>query len=326
MNGLKYKITELLASFVSRLPKSVLARVVARMAETGEGTDACLAWQALPMPVHFYSPIPDIGDLRARNIWNKRSELSGVDFRPEEQVKLLQQLGAEFGAECNWPAQGKAGTGVFFTENNSFSFGCAASTHCMIRRLRPKRVIEVGSGNSSLIIKGALQRNAAEDGWRADYTIVDPYPSESTRRALEGVAMVHARRVELVDPAFFDQLGDGDVLFIDSGHTVRIGGDVNFLYLDVLPRLAPGVAVHIHDIPMPYEYPEVYATNPKFRQFWTESYLLQAFLSHNAAFEVLLGMYFLQRDYSAVFARAFPCCIPAEHKQQAASFWMKRKA
>jgi hypothetical protein len=133
-------------------------------------------------------------------------------------------------------------------------------------------------------------------------------------------------RVELVEPTFFESLGEGDVLFIDSGHTVRIGGDVNYLYLDVLPRLAPGVAVHIHDIPLPYEYPEVYATNPKFRQFWTESYMLQAFLSHNAAFEVLLGMYFLQRDFPAVFTQAFVNYRPDEHKQQAASFWIRRKS
>ncbi len=326
MSGrLKYKIVEMLANWVFTLPKSVLARVVAKMAETGEGTDACLAWHALPLPVHFYSPIPDIDDLRSRNVWNKRSELTGVDFQPEAQRKLLLKLGAQFGAECNWPAKGNPGAGVFFTENNSFSFGCAASTHCMIRWLRPKRVIEVGSGNSSLIIKEALLRNVAEGGNRPEYTVIDPYPSAATKTALAGVAVIEDSRVELVAPLFFDQLGEGDVLFIDSGHTVRIGGDVNFLYLNVLPRLAPSVVVHIHDIPMPYEYPEVYATNPKFRQFWTESYLLQAFLSHNTSFEVLMGMYFLQRDFLEEFQKSFIHFNPAAHKQQAASFWMRRK-
>ncbi len=326
MSGrLKYKIVDMLASWVFRLPKSVLARVVAKMVQTGEGTDACLAWHSLPLPVHFYSPIPDIDDLRARNIWNKRSELSGVDFQPEAQRELLLKLGAQYGAECDWPAKGKSGMGVFFTENNSFSFGCAASTHCMIRWLRPKRVIEVGSGNSSIIIKDALLRNMAEGGGHPGYTVIDPYPSDATKKALEGVAEIKDSRVELVHPSFFDKLGEGDVLFIDSGHTVRIGGDVNFLYLDVLPRLARGVVVHIHDIPMPYEYPEVYATNPKFRQFWTESYLLQAFLSHNNSFEVLMGMYFLQRDFPREFAKSFQHFNPVVHKQQAASFWMRRK-
>lgn len=314
-----------MAALVFKLPKSVLARVVARMAQTGEGTDSCLAWQALPLPVHFYSPIPDINDLRARKVWSRRSELSGLDFRPHEQVELLRRLGAEFGDECDWAARGNPGTGIFFTENNSFSFGCAASTHCMIRSLRPKRVIEVGSGNSSIIIRDALSRNAAEDGWRTEYTVIDPYPSVSTRNALAGNAEIKDSRVELVSSSFFDHLGEGDILFIDSGHTVRIGGDVNFLYLDVFPRLAPGVAVHIHDIPIPYEYSEVYATNPKFRQFWTESYLLQAFLINNAAYEVLLGMYFLQRDFPLEFAKAFKHYKPSEHKLQSASFWMRRK-
>jgi hypothetical protein len=312
-----------LAKAVGRLPKPVLARVVAHMAESGEGTDACLAWGCLPVPVHFYSPVPDIADLRARSVWASRSALPGVAFGAQAQTRRLAEMGRRFGAECDWPAQAR-GDGGFHTENAAFSFGCAAGTHCMIRSLKPARVIEVGSGWSTMVIAAALDRNAAESGSRATHVVIDPYPSEATfgRTNLE----VMRERVELCRPAVFDTLGQNDILFIDSGHTVRIGGDVNFLYLDVLPRLAKGVTVHAHDIPMPYEYPESYATNPRFRVFWTESYLLQAFLACNRDFEVLLAMNYLQREHGKVFGAAFPKFDPASHRQVAAGFWMRRVA
>ena len=122
----------------------------------------------------------------------------------------------------------------------------------------------------------------------------------------------------------FRALGENDILFVDSGHTVRAGGDVNFLVLDVLPVLAPGVVVHFHDIPLPYEYAEVYFTNPRFRMFWTEAYLLQAFLCHNAAYEVLLAMNFLMRDHAAAFQSAWPHHDPRIHRFPSHSFWIRR--
>ncbi|MBM4149636.1 MAG: class I SAM-dependent methyltransferase [Lentisphaerae bacterium] len=322
MSGrLAYRAAALLARLVWFVPKPVLARVVARMAESGEGSEQCLAWGCLPLQVHFYSPVPDIGDLKKRRVWDRRSELPGIDFRPGAQMELLQELGEKFGAECDWPARAVDGGG-FYTENAAFSFGCAASTHCMIRKCKPERVIEVGSGWSTMIIAAALDRNASETGTRAQHVVVDPYPSDRTL-ALPGVTVLR-QRVELTDESLFGALGKNDILFIDSGHTVRMGGDVNFLYLDVLPRLAAGVVVHAHDIPMPYEYAESYVTNPRFRVFWTESYLLQAFLACNCDFEVLLAMNYLQREHEELFRQAFHRYDSASHRQVAASFWMRR--
>jgi hypothetical protein len=182
-------------------------------------------------------------------------------------------------------------------------------------------VVEVGSGNSSLVIAAALQRNATP----CDYTIVDPYPGPVVQAGLPGVTRLLAQRVELLEPAFFDDLGAGDLLFVDSGHTVRVGGDVNYLVLDVLPRLAPGVLVHFHDIPMPDEYPRAYAANPRFRVLWTESYLLQAFLAFNSAYEVLLAMAHLQGDHAVTFREAFPHYDPARHRAMSGSLWLRRK-
>ena len=161
------------------LSSPALAALVARMARTGEGTDECLRQGSLPLPVHFYSPVPDIADLERRDVWARRSELAGIAFSPESQVAYLRELGRTYGGECAWPAVSSGKRGVFFTENGSFGFGCAAATHCIVRERRPRRVFEIGSGNSSLVLSAALGRNAEDGASAAEYTVVDPYPSSS---------------------------------------------------------------------------------------------------------------------------------------------------
>ncbi len=325
MKAFRYRIADGLARLISRLPDYVLARVVKRMADTGRGTDACLRWGALPLPVHFYSPVPDLDDLARRRVWDRRSPLAGVDFRPEAQVELLGRIGRAHGGECDWPAGSAGQPDRFFTENGCFSFGCAASAHGILRHFKPRRIVEIGSGNSSLVIAEALRRNEQEGAPRAEYTIVDPYPGPVVRGGLPGVTRLVDDRVEQVSPDAFGVLRENDVLFIDSGHTVRIGGDVNCLLLDVLPTLAPGVVVHVHDVHLPYEYPEKYARNAAFRMLWTEGYLLQAFLSLNREYEVLLAMQFLQQEHAAAFQAAFPRYDPVRHRSVSAAFWIRRK-
>lgn len=301
----------------------LLAPAVRRMAESGNGTDECLAQGCLPLPVHYYSPVPDIEDLRVRHVWDRRSPMAGIDMRDEQQLALLADLGREFGEECRWPHDPSPDAGEFYTDNSSFSYGCAAATHALIRKLKPRRLIEAGSGFSSRVIAAALRMNEKDSGQRADYTVVDPFPGKALER-LEGIGRVLRQRVELLDADVFRALDENDILFIDSGHTVRTGGDVNFLVLDVLPRLAPGVVVHFHDIPLPYDYAEVYFTNPRFRMFWTEAYLLQAFLCHNSSYDILLAMNFLMRDHAAAFQSAWPHYDPRLHQFPSHSFWIRR--
>ncbi len=303
----------------------LLVRAFGYVAETGRGSDLCLKQGFLPVRVHYYSPIPDITDLRQRQVWQRKSELAGVDFHPDRQVQFLHSLGKKYGEECNWPAIPTANPQEFYTENNSFSFGCAASLHTILRHYKPRKAFEIGSGNSSLIFSGALARNASE-GHSCEYVVIDPYPSPLLQNSLACLTKVVPERVELMGASFFEDLQENDVLFIDSGHTVRTGSDVNFLFLDVLPCLAPGVIVHVHDIGLPYEYPEVYFTNPSFRMFWTEAYLLQAFLTYNSQFEVLLALNYLMSEKKQEFAESFLHYDPSKHKAVSGSFWMRRKS
>lgn len=301
-----------------------LAPLVKIMADTGYGTDRCLTKGCLPLPIHFYSPVPDLQDLRARGIWSRRSELPGLDFRGAEQLELLAELGREFGVECKWPQNSIDDPQAFFTNNSGFSYGCAASTHCVIRKFQPRRFVEIGSGMSTRVIAEALRLNRVSSH-ESHYTIIDPFPSDQVKR-LSAVNVILAQRVETADVSIFESLRAGDILFIDSGHTVRIGGDVNFLILEVLPRLAPGVIVHFHDIPMPYEYSELYYTNEKFRMLWTESYLLQAFLSCNSHFRILLAMNYLILENMNAVRDAWPHYDPTAHVQHSHSFWIMRQS
>jgi hypothetical protein len=294
------------------------------MADTGVGTDECLKNGFLPMPIHFYSPVLDIPDLEARQMWNRVSPLTGIDQRVDAQLELLAQLGKGYGNECAWPQNETKDVYQFYTHNGGFSYGCAAALHTMIRNYKPSRVIEVGSGNSSRVISAAALKNIAE-GHPCQYTIIDPYPWPIIEDGLPGLSRMVKGRVELQDLGLFDELEENDILFIDSGHTVRLGGDVNFLYLEVLPKLKPGVIVHIHDIGLPYEYAKVYATNPRFRVFWTEAYLLQAFLAFNSAFEILLMMNMLQTQHMDAFCAAFPPFDLATNWATSGSFWIRRK-
>jgi Methyltransferase domain len=301
-----------------------LARQVKYMADSGAGTDACLAAGALPLPVHFYSPVPDLADLDARGVFHRRSAMGGVDLDLPAQRARLAALGRQFGHECGWLHDPGADPEAYVTSASGFSFGCAAALHMLLRQHRPQRVVEIGSGWSSRVISAALVHNAAEGSQRADYTIVDPYPGD-VARSLPGVTQVLAQRVETVAAEWFDALEANDILFIDSGHTVRIGGDVNFLILDVLPRLKPGVLVHFHDIALPYEYSRSYLANPGFRMLWTESYLLQAFLAFNSAFEVVLSMNALMLDHAEAVQSALPAYDPAVHREISHSFWIRRR-
>lgn len=293
----------------------------------GPESDRCLKRGYLPMRVHYYSPVPDLEDLKQRKVWGKKSELQGIDFNAKRHLSFLKKLGKKFGKECNWSSR-PGREEEFVMGNQSFLFGCAASLHSMIREFKPKKIIEIGSGNSSIIISEAIGKNRAESGHKTQYTIIDPYPGAKIEKKKVPHDRLVKKRVELLNPKFFDQLSQNDILFIDSGHTVRIGSDVNYLYLDVLPRLKPGVIIHCHDIDLPYEYPQCYATDNRFRQFWTESYLLQAFLACNDKFDILLPMTYLMKNYKKEFKKLFPHydpSIPGGRLAISPSFWMRRK-
>jgi hypothetical protein len=260
-------------------------------------------------PVHFYQPIPDTREL-PETLWKQPSDLVGINMNDAMQLDLLRNHFTKFRDEYNnLPVEPPPG------QRRPFHGVDALVAYCMVRHFQPRLIIEVGSGFSSLALGQAAARNK-----NSALICIDPFPGELLRNgSIPGLQSLIAKKVEDTDLEFFSQLQSGDILFIDTSHTVKIGGDVNYLFLEVLPRLGPGVIVHVHDIFLPFEYRRDWVLD-EFR-FWNEQYLLQAFLTFNSEFEVLLANSYLNHYHQEDLKAAFPNLS----SWASGSFWMRRK-
>ncbi len=271
-------------------------------------------------PIHFYQPIPDTATL-PDTLWSSRSALVGIDMRDAAQLALLDNFRAyksEYDTFSTTPNPNKPTE--FHLNNGSYESVDAEVYYAMLRHLKPRRVIEIGSGNSTLVAASALRKNAEEGQGqgKCEYIVTDPFPRPFVA-AMPEIARVIAKGVEDCDLSLFESLGDGDILFIDSSHVVRIGGDVVYEILDLLPRLNPGVTIHFHDIFLPLEYPKPLID--KQRWFWSEQYLLQAFLAFNTAFEVVCANAYLAATHPDSLAAAFASFQPGTRP---GGFWIQR--
>ena len=169
--------------------------------------------------------------------------------------------------------QGGATPGLYNPANNFYRSPDAEILYLMVRSLQPRRVVEVGSGNSTRIVRQAI----ADGRHDVDHVAIDPEPRDDIR---DLVGHLHQARFEDTSSAdLLAKLEAGDILFIDSSHEVRIANDCAMLFCNVLPALAKGVVVHVHDIFLPFDYPENFAfLSPS----WGEQYILQAYLSGHA--------------------------------------------
>jgi len=300
------------------LPFVVLgAPFFAIAARTGIGVGVCRRFGFHPLPVHFYQPVPEYESLPP-DYFSRRQTCAGFDV---DEATVRTQLGllARFGHECNWPMY-TAEPGRYYAGNGNFGFTSAALLHGMLRSHASKRVVEVGGGFSTLVSLEALARNGG-----GSLTCVEPYPARwLEQRVADAGATLLRSKVQDVPLDQYDKLAAGDLLFIDSSHVSKLASDVNFLFLQVLPRLKPGVLVHIHDIYFPYEYPAEHFFGPH-KIFWNEQYFLQAFLTLNLAFEILLPGYFVQTDMGSELQRSLPYYEPAKHRKTS-SFWIRRRA
>ena len=268
---------------------------------------------------HFYSPVPDTVRLareptRSR-VWPAVSpQLPGIDWRAERQVELVRELAGQ--PQIELPSASTGDPTAYHTDNPFFALQDAWMLQAMLRHFRPRRLIEIGGGWSSLMT-ARVNREHLEAG--LDFTCVEPYPADFLTDELPGLARLLVMPVEDVPLERFLALEAGDVLFIDSSHVVKTGNDVRFLYHEVLPRLASGVVVHVHDVFLPDDYPEEWVMDGR---GWNEQYLLQSFLAFNSAFEVLAANCWLARSHPELVRASIPGYIDA--RQGGGSFWMRR--
>lgn len=268
----------------------------------------------------YYSPIPDLETL-PEDIWTRTSGLQGLKLDAGKSIAFLERELAGFVRELDVPRDYPGEPGMFFVENQNFESVDAELLYAMVRWAKPATVLELGSGFSSLLINMAARRNA-EDGIETRHVANDPYP----RASILGEALkdpptrFEQRGATEVPLAAFEALVPGDVLFVDTTHTVKVGSDVNFIVLEALPRLEPGVIVHFHDIFLPAEYPRVWFSDSGY--YWNEQYLLQAFLAFNEAFEILLPAHAVSREHPDRLAAVVPTFGPGVSP---ASMWLRRR-
>jgi hypothetical protein len=264
---------------------------------------------------HYYSPVPDLDSLPP-DIWTREGDLPGVRFDAEAGMEFVERELGDPMSEYAPPRSRTADPRDFYLDNGLYESGDAELLYGMVRRFKPPRLIELGSGMSTLVIADA---RAASDLNHAGHVVYDPFPQERLRTTIERVARLRPISATDIPLSDFSSLEAGDLLFVDTTHTVKIGSEVNRIILEVLPALAPGVLIHIHDIYLPWEYPREYLEERNF--FWSEQYLLQAFLAFNDDFEILFGAHSLARKFPDRLTALLPSSAPGRHPS---GFWLRR--
>jgi hypothetical protein len=235
------------------------------------------------IPADFYSNTPSIDDITTSYEYTNAEPpyLAESIFDNESMKRTLGEL-AVYASEFAPPFAGDENNPEhFFWDNNVFSFSDALSYYCFIRMVKPKTILEIGSGFSTLVAIEAVRKNQ-----HGKIVCIEPFPKSflETNPVIELVR----RKAQDIDPDFLNNLlADGDILFIDSTHTVKTGSDCLHIYLRLLPQIKRNIHVHVHDVFLPFGLPVSWLLDKQI--FWTEQYLLLAFLIDNPKASVCYG-------------------------------------
>jgi predicted O-methyltransferase YrrM len=274
---------------------------------------ALLAVGVFPIRNHYYEPLFDTRSLR-RPLDEKR-RLDGIDWNVSEQLDLLKTF--VFSGELAGIPNVRRDERSFHFNNGSFESGDAEYWYQLIRAKKPARIFEIGSGNSTLMARRAIDRNREENpDYRCKHVCVEPYEQPWLEKL--GVTVMR-QRVEELKTEVFSELERGDILFIDSSHVIRPQGDVLFEYLELLPSLNPGVIVHVHDVFSPHDYLKQWVIDEV--KFWGEQYLLEAFLTSNAQWKILGALNYLHHHEYDALKRVCPYLVP---EREPGSFYMEK--
>lgn len=247
----------------------------------------------LPVRNHYYEPYVSESDLRRK--LDAPRDLPGLDLRPQAQLELLRSFALQ-GELADVPME--PGPLTFGYRNRNFGPVDAGLLYCVVRHYRPRRVLEVGCGMSTLIIRKAVESGGID----CDHVCVEPFEQPWLEKLPVRVVREPVERLNPVELA--GSLRSGDLLFIDSSHVVKPQGDVLFLVQELLPRLAAGVVVHFHDIFTPRDYPVSWILEA--RVLWAEQYLLESFLWDNPRWQVVLSANMLVEDHHEALADVIP--------------------
>ena len=269
-------------------------------------------WGVNIVPVDFYSNTPSIEDIRNSYEYKENAPyLNESLFEQHVLGEILEQLN-EYSSEFSPNTDGdERNCKEFFWQNSQFSYSDAMSYYCFIRKYKPSRIFEIGSGFSTLVAIEAVRQNGF-----GRIICVEPFPRPFLERNTD-IELLRKRAQEL-HPEFLNEvLQDGDFLFIDSTHTVKTGSDCLHIYLRLLPRVKQNVYVHVHDIGLPFGMPIDWLLERQI--FWTEQYLLLAFLIDNPKVKVLYGSAY----HHALNREALDTFMRNKWPSGGGSFWFK---
>lgn len=267
----------------------------------------------LPIRDHYYEPLFNPGHLRYS--LRQDRDLPWIDLNDREQLHILSRF--HFTEELAKIPSKKTDQLEFYYDNLSIGPGDSEYYYNMIRLFKPKKIIEVGCGYSTLMAVKAIRQNQIENkNYVCEYICIEPYEN----KWLEKLDLkVIREKVEDIDKKFLTDLETNDILFIDSSHVIRPQGDVLFEYLEVLPILKTGVLVHAHDIFTPKDYPDEWVLEDV--KLWNEQYLLEAFLAFNKEYKVIGALNYLKHHYRKEIEEKCPLLKSAPQREPS-SFWM----
>jgi hypothetical protein len=259
-----------------------------------------------PITNHYYDPFYSLKDISKKNT---ERILPGINLNEDQQLPLLLNFiySEELVSNSSFP-----------WDNGSFESGDAEVWYNLIRYKKPRTIIEIGSGFSTLLAIDAIKNNKIEDpDYYCEHICIEPYEMEWLES--KNITLIR-EKVENVDIDIFSKLSENDILFIDSSHMIKRNGDVLHEYLQILPLLNNGAIVHIHDIFTPNDYP--YDWVSKYVRFWNEQYLLEAFMTNNSEWSILLALNYLKNNH---FNNLLECCIQLDSNREPGSFYIQKK-
>jgi hypothetical protein len=274
-----------------------------------------------PILDHYYEPMFNPKYLR-KSLREDRI-LPAIDFNVDEQRKLLATF-CYNDELLSFPRKRTGNEIEFSYDYGSLASGDSENWYNVIRKFKPKKIIEIGCGSSTLMALNAIQMNRKDEvTYKCDYTCIEPFEQPWLEKT--GLKVIRSK-VEEISLEMFKTLSENDILFIDSSHIIRSQGDVLFEILVILPILNSGVIVHFHDINTPKDYFDEYilkSTHP----FWNEQYLLEAFLSFNKEFKIILASNYLFHHHKLEFIANCPILeldLVENPEREVASFWIKK--
>lgn len=263
----------------------------------------------------YYSPLNDVAFLKDNlDLWKNRPALSSIDWNVAGQLAIAETVGNYVEELRDVPQDHPPGKLDYCWNNPMWNNTDALVQYGLVRDRKPQRVVEIGCGWSSLLLKRALERNQT----RCDVMQVEPYPNPALFELLPSDWHLTRAPLQRAPFSIFESLQAGDICFYDGSHCSKAASDVNWFFFEILPRLAPGVIIHIHDIFIPDDYPDLWIFDRG--QTWNEQYLLQAFLMNNRDYRILIANAFLFKTN----AKALEAFYRGVQPPYGCSFWIEK--